>query len=117
MIQSPNCLWCLHLDQDYTHLIIKCPRVTQIRNEVETRFQLGFSEKNWVSIGHNPPEYLIPLLLVEYLHRSNHKQLQISTEGFIAKLKFTEERDGFIAARKGNTHQHNNIWNDIKAHF
>ena len=121
VIQSPNCLWCPFLEQDYSHLVAKCPKVTLIRSDIDTRFRLGFNEKNWVLIGdwvsNTPASHLIPLLFIEYLYRSNHKQLQISTEGFIAKLKYTEERDLFIANRKGKLADHNNIWGDIKAHF
>ena len=109
--QKRNCTYCGYQEQDFEHLFMYCPEVTDLKSRIVAKWKTKPTKKEWIlgTENENQEEKAITHIMMEfsyYVQRTNWKGEALSLAGFKRGIRATEHIERMIAMKRLKLESH-----------
>ncbi len=112
---SRRCERCDHPEQDLRHLLVECPLVVNLREQIYTKLRKNFSKQEELLGCHEKSYAFILLHINRFIYQRKFLKLSLSYHEFIAMLKGEMLVEETIATSNNSLRKYQLKWEGIKS--
>ena len=115
-IASPECTFCRNERQNLVHLLVLCPSVIALQNQISNNWNQQQSKKDWF-FGNQEDRHtaFVQREMLVYIHKRNWQKKSLNKYDFKNFLLAQEAVEAEIAKKRNNLFDHLEKWATIES--